>query len=309
VNSRTEALAVRLERIERELASLARGQREQSGAVEEIGDALARDVQPALRAILDEEAANRRRLYAARASEDYAAAFEDRRALVSIVLATRGRRELFERALPSLLAQTHEELEVVVVGDAAPAQLARELAAVGDRRVSFANLTQRIVAHEDPHRHWLVGSTMARNEAARRARGRWLLHFDDDDSLRPDALTSLLALAREERVEVAYGGFEQHDPAGGATVKRAFPPEVGSFGWQGALVHRGLAFFERELVAGALGIAGDMYLLERTLRAGVRFAMLDATVWDYFPSALWNRSSDEQTSSQTSSTSQAASSE
>jgi hypothetical protein len=30
-----------------------------------------------------------------------------------------------------------------------------------------------------------------------------------------------------------------------------------------------------------------MYMLERMLRAGVRFAMLDEIVLDYFPSTLW----------------------
>jgi len=46
------------------------------------------------------------------------------------------------------------------------------IAALGDPRVTYANLSQRLVADADANRHWLVGSTMARNEAARRARGR-----------------------------------------------------------------------------------------------------------------------------------------
>jgi hypothetical protein len=131
---------------------------------------------------------------------------------------------------------------------------------------------------------------MARNEAARRAGGRWLLHFDDDDHLRPDSIASLLELAREQHVEVAYGGFEYHDPDGSRTRHIRFPPQGGHFAWPTALVHGGLRFFERELVAADLELPGDIYMLERMLRVGVRFAMLDEVVLDYFPSKLWESS-------------------
>jgi glycosyltransferase involved in cell wall biosynthesis len=128
---------------------------------------------------------------------------------------------------------------------------------------------------------------MARNEATRHARGQWLLHFDDDDRLHPDSISRLLALARSERAEVSYGRFEQHGPDGRSWVRGAFPPQSGGFGWPAAIMHGGLRLFERELVAAHLGLPGDMYLLTRMLRVGVRFAFLDEVVLDYFPSSLW----------------------
>lgn len=278
-----------------EMAGLVDEVRSLAAAVAEVADhatavraAIEEHVHPMLRAIVDEESENRRRLFAVRASPGYEEAFTAREPLVSIVLATVGRTEvLVGRALPSLLAQTHANLEVVVVGDAAGSEVREAVAALGDERVRYANLSQRLVAHPEPERHWRVGSTMARNEAARRARGSWLLHFDDDDHLRPDSIASLLALARERRAEVAYGGFEQHDADGGRLRSVHFPPEPGRFSWSTALVHRGLAFLERELVATALDLPGDMYLLERMLRVGVRFAVLDEVVLDYFPSRAW----------------------
>jgi hypothetical protein len=253
--------------------------------------ALEHGVQPMLRTILDEEAANRRRLFSLRDSASYAAAYDDPDPLISIVVATDGDGEpLLRCALPSLLAQTHANLEVVVVGDAVSPELERALERIDDPRVRFANLTQRVVSHPEPSRHRLVGSTMARNEGARRVRGMWMTHFDHDDHLRPDALASLLQLARGRRAEVAYGGFEQHDPDGRSSLHVRFPPERESFAWPAAILHSGLRFFERELVASDLGLPGDMYLLVRMLRAGIRFAMLDEIVLDYFPSRLWGRS-------------------
>lgn len=242
-------------------------------------------MQPMLRAVFDQETENRRRLFAARNSPEYTRPYDEPDPLVSVTLATRDRVELLVgRALPSLLGQSHTNLEVVVVGDAAPAEVAAALARLGDERVRYANLSQRTMAHEDPARHWLVGSTIPRNEAVRMARGRWLLHFDDDDELRPGAIAALLELARRERAEVAYGGFLAHRASGEVSSELVFPPRWGSFGWQGALVHAGLGFFERELGAGLIGIPGDMYLLERMLRVGVRFAMHEGFVWDYYPS-------------------------
>jgi hypothetical protein len=297
LHGRTDALEQKLQLIGAQLDQLAAATSrvsELSAAAPRAAEAasashalLEQHVQPALRAILAEEAENRRRLYRLRAEPAYGEAFVDPNPLVSITVATIGRAALIERALPSLLAQTHTRLEVIVVGDGAPPELAGELAGLGDARVFYTNLSQRIAAHDHPRRHWLAGSTMARNEATRRAQGRWLVHFDDDDHLRPGTIAALLELAREQRSEVAYGGFEEHRPDGGASVGVGFPPQLGCFSWAGALVHSGLRFFERELVAADLEIPGDMYMLERMLRAGVRFASLEEVVLDYFPSTLW----------------------
>jgi hypothetical protein len=284
-NERVAGLVASVEALRQQTAALARGT---AAASEQAGEIWEQRTQPLLRTLVDEDAANRRRLYDLRASRGYEDPFRDPDPLVSIAVATMGRALLFDRALPSLLAQTHSNLEVIVVGDAVASEIGERLAALGDPRVRFANLTQRITAHGDPRRHWLVGSTMARNEAARLARGGWLVHFDDDDHLRPDAIASLLELARTRRVEVAYGGVEEHHPDGSQRTLSGFPPRLGSFSWAGALIHGGLRFFERELVAAHLEIPGDMYALERMLRAGARFAALEAlVVLDYYPSTLW----------------------
>ncbi|MFL5911109.1 MAG: glycosyltransferase family 2 protein [Gaiellaceae bacterium] len=257
------------------------------GDLAAVRTALDERVQPMLRAIVDEESDNRRKLYELRADPAYQSAYTDPDPLVSIVIATVGRHELVSRALPSLLAQSHSNVEILVVGDHSPPEVAEAIREIGDARVRYWNLTQRLVAHSDSRRSWLVGSTMARNEAARRARGRWLLYFDDDDRLRPDSIARLLTVAREHQAEVSYGGFRQCDPDGRVTSHIAFPPQWGNFAWPAALVHGGLRFFERELVATHLELPGDIYLLTRMLRVGVRFAMLDDIVLDYFPSSRW----------------------
>lgn len=307
VTSRLDAVTMRLDTIEQDLKSVDEKLAQLGGSVDAvqasasplphlskevaaIRAAIDERVQPMLRVIVDEEPDNRRMLYKLRADPAYQSAYTDPDPLVSIVVATLGRPELVNRALPSLLSQSHTNLEILVAGDHARPEVEAAIRDLGDPRVHYSNLSQRLVAHADPRRSWLVGSTMARNEAARRARGQWLLYFDDDDRLRPGSIARLLTVAREQRAEVSYGGFEQHEPEGGSTSHSAFPPQWGQFAWPAALVHSGLRFFERELVATHLDLPGDMYMLMRMLRVGVRFAMLDEVVLDYFPSSLWEAS-------------------
>ena len=233
------------------------------------------------------EPEQRKRLAAVRASPEYELAYTERDPLVSVVIATRERAELLAgRSVPSVLAQTHPAVEVVVVGDAAGPETAEALEALGDERIRYTNLTQRVVASDEPSKHWLVAASTARNEGMRQARGRWTVSLDDDDALRPDAVERLLACAVERRAEVAYGRLVEHDGTGGTTRRGAFPPRRGEFSWVAAIAHAGLRLFERELVAAELGEPGDAFMLERMLRASVRFAMIDADVADYFPSTV-----------------------
>jgi glycosyltransferase involved in cell wall biosynthesis len=241
---------------------------------------------PLLRTLAADDPGHRRRLHALRADPAYAAAWDEPHPLVTISIPTRSRpRLLIERSLASALAQTHEHVEVLVVGDAAGPEIAAAVAGVGDPRVRYVNLTHQFMREDGEH--WLTAATLTRNEAYRLARGRWLVDLDDDDALRPGAVAALLAHARAERLEVAYGVLEEHDPGGATKRLGGFPPAHGQFGWQGAVVHAGLRFFERELVASDLGWSGDWFRAQRMLRAGVRIGHLEQVTCDYYPSFLW----------------------
>jgi glycosyltransferase involved in cell wall biosynthesis len=238
-----------------------------------------------LHALVAEDAENRRRLWDLRESPEYEQAFSEAEPLVSVAIATYDRPQLLrDRVLPSVLGQTYANLEVIVVGDHAGPEVEDAVASFGDPRLRYRNLSQRIVVGGDPEQHWYVASTMARNEAFRMARGRWLVSFDDDDLMYADHVRTLLDAARARRVEVAYGRLRTVLGDGSSFELGDFPPRREQFGWQGAVFHSGLRFFERELVAAALKVPGDWFLLERMLRAGVRFGMSPEVVCDYFPS-------------------------
>ena len=171
---------------------------------------------PVVRTLAADDPGHRRRLHALRADPGYAAAWDEPDPLVTISIPTRNRpRLLVERSLASALAQTHEHLEVIVVGDAAGPEIAAAVEAVGDPRVRFVNLTHQFVREDGEH--WLTAATLTRNEAYRLARGHWLVDLDDDDALRPGAVAALLDHARAERLEVVYGVLEEHHPDGATT--------------------------------------------------------------------------------------------
>jgi len=285
-------IEARLDELEARLARAEAGRGEALAAARRGGDAAAAalellggEVRAVLRALVADESGNRRRLHRLRAEPGYEAAWAEEEPLVSVTIATRGRPELLAgRALPSILGQSYERLEVVVVGDHADEATERAVRGIGDARVSYANLTQRLPLSDDPRRRWLVAATMARNEAMRLARGRWVVSFDDDDAMRPDCVERLLAHARAGSLEAVYGRARVEPRDGAAYEIGVFPPECGQFTWASALYHGGLRFFERELVAADLGVPGDWYLAERMLRAGVRFGMVDAVLCDVFPS-------------------------
>ena len=270
-----------LSALERRVARTAQVSGEETLALDGI------ELRNVLRSIATGERDQRQRLQYARETPDYEVAYTDPDPLVSVVIATRDRpRLLAERSVASVLAQTHANVEAVVVGDAAAPDVPAALEALGDPRVRFANLTQRTVISDEPAKHWLVAGSIAHNEGMRLARGRWTVSLDDDDALRPDAIERLLELAREERAEVVYGRRAVHDAEGGVVEAGGFPPARDAFAWGAALAHRGLRFFEAELVAAEFGEPGDAFVLDQMLRAGVRFAMTDALVADYFPSTL-----------------------
>lgn len=102
--------------------------------------------------------------------------------LVSVVIPTRGRPELLERALRSALAQTHRPIEIVVVVDGPDAETVALLRSMAEDRI-------RMIENPTP-----LGGPAARNVGIRAARGEWIALLDDDDEWLPAKLERQLAL-------------------------------------------------------------------------------------------------------------------
>ena len=103
--------------------------------------------------------------------------------LVSVYMPTRNREALAAKAIASVLAQTHRNLELIVVDDGStdgtPGLLARE-AARDPRLRFFRNDTSR-------------GAPYSRNLAITHARGEWITGLDDDDMFHPARIEAFLS--------------------------------------------------------------------------------------------------------------------
>ena len=251
-----------------------------------------------LQVVYDREPEMRERLAHVREGSEYEQAFINPEPLVSVVIPTYDRGPLLlSRAIPSVLAQTYPHWEIVVVGDAAPEETGRLLGELGEPRVRYHNLPIRGPYPENPRDLWHVAGIPARNTAVALARGSWIAPLDDDDAFHPEHIARLLGTARTHHSEVAYGLLRCLMNDGTTFDLGTFPPQYGQFGWQGAIFHGSLRFFEMELADALFFSPGDWSLCRRMIRAGVRFAMADAVVTDHYESRIdpW-KGSDGQTS-------------
>jgi glycosyl transferase family 2 len=242
-----------------------------------------------LRALCAREPWQRERLRALREREDYDTPFTAPEPLVSVVIPTfDNHRLLRERAIPSVLAQTYQHFEVVVVGDEAPDDARAAVESFADPRLRYSNLPYRGPYPSDALSRWYVAGVPPYNEAVRQARGLWIAPLDDDDAFRPDHIERLLEQAQRERLELIYGTALRRDPDGATQVLGRFPPEQSQFGLQSTLYHCGIAeLFELELTDALFDLPYDWGLAQRMLRAGVRMTMVAEVSVDYYPSTLW----------------------
>lgn len=267
----TEELGGMRERVSELTAQSARLEQALAGLREHSPEAVEafEQTHAVLRAWEAEEPGNHDLLEALRGRSDYELAWTEPSPLVSVVIATgAGGEALCARMLPSILAQTHGELEVLVLGTHADPAVAEAIGALDDARVRYPCAP---LGEDD-------GSPAAE------LRGRWIVHFDDEAAaMRPDCLATLLALAREQRAEAVHGLARVHLRDGGHEDIGESPPTFGRFTWTSGMLHAGLRLFEREQQGAELELPRDWWLAERMRRTGVRFAAAAAPLCDLCP--------------------------
>lgn len=114
--------------------------------------------------------------------------------LVTVVIPTRNRRALVEEAIASVMAQDYPAWELIVVDDASEDETPAYLETLADPRVR----TIRLARHGE--------RSAARNRGLAEARGEFVMFLDDDDLLRPGALSALAPALLADPVAVAAVG-------------------------------------------------------------------------------------------------------
>ena len=125
-----------------------------------------------LRTIYEDERHNRERVALYGTTPEYEAAYTEPDPLLSVTIPTATRYELLrDRSLPSVLVQGYSNLEIVVVGDNAPAETAEVIEQLGDPRLRYTNLG-RTASTRGGFRPLARRRTVPSNAALWSARGR-----------------------------------------------------------------------------------------------------------------------------------------
>ncbi len=165
-----------------------------------------------------------RALPSTRSTPAGASAHESGPPFFSVVVPTFNRSALLPRVVQSVLDQTVEDFELIIVDDGS----------TDDTAAAVHRLTDpRIVAVHQENR----GLSGARNSGAKRARGQYVVFLDDDDEARADWLATFQAMAIASGCAVAWCAAEIAYPETGAR-RRALPQDLGRVfdGYRGVLL-------------------------------------------------------------------------
>jgi glycosyltransferase involved in cell wall biosynthesis len=165
--------------------------------------------------------------------------------MVSVVLPTYNRAAYLGRAIQSVLAQTHTNLELIVVDDGSGDDTAAVVAGIADERLRYLRLDQN------------AGVSAARNHGVRAARSVWVTFQDSDDEWLPDKLArqqvALASLGEDYSVVMccarcpedpafSYDPLQDRAPLfdAAALVLRRLPPAPCWFARREAVLRAGL---------------------------------------------------------------------
>jgi len=167
---------------------------------------------------------------------------KDDRPLVSVVLPTYNRASLLRRSIDSVLEQTWQDFELIVVDDGSTDGTRETVAGTPDPRV-------RYVARESNG-----GVAAARNTGVRAATGRYLAFHDSDDEWLPEKLArQVQALQPLDETCMSVCGVRRTFPAaggagaGGLTYPRSASDWNKGLDWSGVLAS-GVAYTQSWLV-------------------------------------------------------------
>jgi len=197
----------------------------------------------------------------------------------SVVVPVYNRAALLGEALRSVLAQSEQDFEVIVVDDGSADNPARTVEALADPRIVFIRQENR-------------GGGAARNTGIDKARGRFVAFLDSDDRYLPHHLAAMRGLLEHSAHDAGYARIVVERGEGRSYLKPPCAIRDGEDMAVYLLCERGFVptstiVVERALAAAIrfhenLPAAEDTDFAIRAALAGTRFVMAQE------PGVLWN---------------------
>jgi glycosyltransferase involved in cell wall biosynthesis len=203
--------------------------------------------------------------------------------LISVIIPTYNKGKILtERAIPSVLTQTYQNFELIIVGDHCTDNTEQLVKDIDDRRIVFINLPKRGKYPKNPRDKWLVAGSIPRNKGLELASGEWVAPLDDDDEFSENHLEVLLNYAIQNRYEMVYGVVKMEDPPGKWVNCGSYPPLEGGISHIAVLYHSKLKFLKYNSKAWKLGEPDDWNLWRRMEEAGVKIGLVNRIVGTHY---------------------------
>ena len=139
-------------------------------------------------------------------------------ARVSVIIPTHNRAELLRQAIASVLGQSFQDFEIVIVDDASTDDTLGATASFNDVRIRYFRNPQN------------RGESASRNAGLARANGDYIAFLDDDDVWLPRKLEAQVNLLDRSPAEVGgvYCGYHRVDRETGAIIATTLPERRGA---------------------------------------------------------------------------------
>jgi len=195
--------------------------------------------------------------------------------LVSVLIPTHNRSELLiTRSLRSVLAQTHENLEVIVCAHGCTDDTVERVAGLGDARVRVLIVPRHHLGYPaTAANHWLVGPVRPLNAGTKSAKGQIIAVLGDDDEWVPEHLEQSIEALRRSGAEWVSGWSRNIDVGGQTTTNRGDKDGehmVGQVATWVYLAYLGFAKWNIHSWRKGWDRPNDIDLAKRFLRMGVR---------------------------------------
>lgn len=117
--------------------------------------------------------------------------------LVSVILPTYNRSKLISRAIKSVLKQTYNNFELIIIDDGSTDNTSKVIRKIKDIRIKYIQRTQN------------KGQAAARNTGLKLARGEYIAFHDSDDEWLPNKLEQHMLAFHDlsPRYGVVYSGY------------------------------------------------------------------------------------------------------
>ena len=235
-----------------------------------------------------------------RDSVTYSQVFVTESPKISVIIPTHSNpAALWARTIPSVVSQTHENLEILVVVDGNFPEMyeatVNSCTALEDPRITVHLApptpvefpeTSGLSSDQKQRFEWFRSGNGPFNYGLDIATGDWIAPFSHDDAMHRDGFERVLKAATKNKWEYCYAPLVRLSPTDESII-HSFPPRSHNFGVQGSLLHSSLKMFRYDYRDALVGLPNDYGMVRRMMLCGVRMGTISDAASDYYPSALW----------------------